>query len=99
MTGGGREGCGPSQPPVRRSQHHFTAPTGADALQRIGQQWPLVCGNDDQGKPGGLRSLAAAGAPKSAPFHGADGAGALQRIGRQWPLACGIGRRQADAAI
>jgi hypothetical protein len=29
---------------------------------------------------GGLRSLAAAGAPESAPFHGADGADALQRI-------------------
>jgi hypothetical protein len=27
MTGGGLEGCGPSQPPVRRNQHHFTVPT------------------------------------------------------------------------
>jgi hypothetical protein len=35
-----------------------------------------------------LRSLAAAGAPKSALFHGADGADALQQNGSGRDLAC-----------
>jgi len=37
----------------------FHGADGADALQGLGQQWPAVHHNDDRGRPGGLRSLAA----------------------------------------
>ena len=42
-----------------------------------------LSGNDDCQRLGGQRSLAAAGRPKSTPFHGADGADALQGIGQE----------------
>jgi hypothetical protein len=67
----------------RQSQSEMKCP-----IARQTAQWPLACGNDNRWRPGGLRSLAAAGAPKSAPFHGADGADALQQNGSGRDLAC-----------
>src|SRR6516162_1995308 len=66
-------GAGPSQPPVDRCQYRFTAttersPPGNRPAMAAGR------GNADRWRPGGLRSLAAAGGPMPIPFHGYDGA-------------------------
>jgi hypothetical protein len=60
LIDGDLEGCGPSQPPVDRCQNRFTAttersPPGNRPAMAAGR------GNADQWRPGGLRSLAAAG--------------------------------------
>jgi hypothetical protein len=41
MIGGDLEGCGPSQPWPAVNWHHLHGADGADALQGIGQQWPI----------------------------------------------------------
>ena len=41
LIGGGLEGCGPSQPWPAVNWHHLHGAGGADALQGIGQQWPI----------------------------------------------------------
>jgi len=76
------EGRGPSQPPAKRHQHHFTAPT-----ERTPSSASAGNGAHARLPPpvsGGLRSLAAAGATTSTPFRGADGADALHGLGQQW---------------
>src|SRR6516162_8207392 len=73
LIDGDLEGCGPWQPPVDRCQYRFTAttersPPGNRLAMAAGR------GNADRWRPGGLRSLAAAGGPMPIPFHGYDGA-------------------------
>src|SRR6516225_6344016 len=60
LIGGDLEGCGPSQPLVDRCRYRFTEPTersppGNRPAMATGR------GNADRWRPGGLRSLAAAG--------------------------------------
>src|SRR6516164_8579550 len=61
MIDGDLEGCGPSQPLVDRCQYRFTATTERSPGNR--QAMAASRGNDDRWRPGGLRSLAAAGGP------------------------------------
>src|SRR6516165_7635292 len=73
LIGGDLEGCGPSQPPVDRCRYRFTAttersPPGNRLAMAAGR------GNAHRWRPGGLRSLAAAGGPMPIPFPGYDGA-------------------------
>ncbi|HEV3211519.1 MAG TPA: hypothetical protein VGY91_14780 [Chthoniobacterales bacterium] len=87
MIGGGVEGCGPSQQPVRQSQPHLTAPTERTPSRESISNGHSVVATMIGGGVEGLRSLAAAGSPKPTPFDGADGADALQLQGidQQWP--------------
>src|SRR6266446_9020206 len=59
----------------------FPAPTERTPSRESANNGHPVCGNYDRLRLGGLRSLAAVAARKSAPFPGADGADALQGIG------------------
>ena len=81
MIGGDLEGLRSLAAVAGRKPTPFHGADGADALQGIGQQWPIRSGGGLEGcgpsQPCGR---------KSTPFHGADGADALkaQGGGQQW---------------